>query len=149
MRILSLIGFALLALAGSPAAAQRSDQLVPRGDSVTRAEIGRILAADNVDVSQLSPRQVADSIRAIPRGRAPDDFWTTYQAHVRAWESMAAAAERLERLANAKPSLQADAMGEMAEAQAAIESTFDEVERIARSYGVGMPAPPGTPLPTT
>ena len=149
MRILSLIGFALLALAGAPTAAQPAGQAVTRGDAATRLEIERILNADNVDVSQLTPRQVADSIRAIPRGRAPDDFWTTYQAHVRAWEAMAAATERLERLANAKPRLQADAIEDASEAQVAIESTFDEVERVARSYGVGMPAPPGTPLPTT
>ena len=149
MRILSFIGFALLALAGVPAAAQPTEQGVVRGDAVTRSEIARILAADNVDVGQLSPRQVAASIRAIPRGRAPEDFWTTYQTHVRAWEAMATATERLERLANAKPRLQADAIQDVSEAQAAIESTFDEVERVARSYGVDMPVPPGTPLPTT
>jgi hypothetical protein len=149
MRILSIIGFALLALAGAPAAAQPSNQAVARGDAVTRGEIGRILAADNVDIRGFSPRQVATMIRAIPRGRAPSDFWTAYQAHVRAWEATAAATERMERLANAKPILQADAAADLAEANDGIESTFAEVERIARSYGVDMPVPPGTPLPTT
>ena len=153
MRNLKLAGVMLTALLAAPAAAQPAqapgDQVIVRGDAVTRMEIERILNADNVDTSQLTPRQVADTIQAIRRGRAPDDFWTAYQAHVRAWATMAAASERLERLANAKASLQADAMADMTEAQAAIESTFDEVERIAGSYGAAMPAPPGTPLPTT
>ncbi len=120
-----------------------------RGNAVTRMEIERILAADNVDTSQLTPREVADAIRAIPRGRAPQDFWTAYQAHVGAWAAMADAAERLEELADAKPSRQAAALADLERAQTAIESTFDEVERIARSYGAAMPVPPGTPLPRT
>lgn len=149
MRILSLIGFALLVLAGAPAAAQPSDPTVMRGDAVTRAEIGRILAADNVDVRGLSPLQIFDRIRAIPRGRAPNEFWTAYQAHVRAWEAAAVATERMERLASAKPILRTDAATDVAEAYEAVESTFSEVERVARSYGVDMPVPPGTTLPTT
>lgn len=149
MRILPLIGFALLALTGVPVAAQPSDQAVIRGNAVTRSEIGRILAADNVDVRGLSPRQVFDKIRAVPRGRAPNEFWTAYQAHVRAWEAAAAATERMERLANAKPILRTDAATDLAEAYEAVESTFNEVERVARGYGVDMPVPPGTALPTT
>ena len=149
MRILSLIGFALLALAGATAAAQPSGQAVTRGDAATRTEIERILNADNVDVSQLTPRQVADSIRAIPRGRAPDDFWTTYQAHVRAWNRFATAQERAQRLTSAKPRIIEPIVDEMVAAQREVESTFDEVERVARSYGVAMPTPAGTPLPTT
>ena len=153
MRNLKLAGVALIALLAAPATAQPeqapTDQVIVRGNAVTRMEIERILNADNVDTGRLTPRQVADTIRAIPRGRAPGDFWTAYQAHVRAWQAMATAFERLERLANAKPSLQADAMADLAEAQAGIESTFDEVERIAVRYGVAMPVPPGTPLPTT
>ena len=149
MRILTLIGFALLALTGAPTAAQPTDQSVGRGDAVTRSEIARILAADNVDVGQLTSRQIADRIRAIPRGRAPDDFWTAYQAHVRAWERFATVQERAQRLSSAKPALIERIANELAEANGAIESTFDEVERVARSYGVDMPVPPGTPLPTT
>ena len=143
MRILSSIGLALLALLTAPAVAQPSDQLVVRGDAAIRVEIERILNADNVDTGVLSPRQVANAIRAIPRGGAPTAFWTAYQAHVRAWETMAAATERLERLAYAKPCLRVDAMGDVAEAQADISSTFDEVERIARRYGAALPTPPG------
>ena len=48
-----------------------------------------------------------------------------------AWAAMATASERLERPANAKPSLQADAMAGMVDARAEIESGFDEIERIA------------------
>jgi hypothetical protein len=115
------------------AAAQAPD-IVVRGDAA-RMEIERIVRADNLDTSRLSPREVADAIAQIPRRRAPLDFWTAYRAHGLAWQRLADATDA----ARGRPARgQLDAVVAQEEA---IDSTFDEVERIARRYGVRMPVP--------
>ena len=83
-----LAALALLSLPLPAAAAAQAPDIVVRGD-VQRREIERILRADNVDTSRLGARAVAEAIADIGRGRAPDDFWRAYQAHVRAWERLA------------------------------------------------------------
>jgi hypothetical protein len=134
---MSLVRLAAMALLAIPAlsmtgtvAAQGSD-IVVRGD-VARKEIERILDADNVDTSQLDAREVAEAIGSIERGRAPDDFWAAYQAHVTAWNRLAEASGSLEQTL----------------AEQGIEASFDEVERIARLYGARLPTPPWRILPT-
>jgi hypothetical protein len=141
MRFLKLALLALPALS-LPAivAAQGSDIIVEGG--VKQAEIERILAADNVDTSKLSEREVADAIRRVKRGRAPQDFWLAYRAHVLAWERLADAVEGAGREG---PRFKAK---EVVRAEQAIEATFDEVERIARSYGARLPTPPWAIPPT-
>ena len=131
MRWVRLAALALLAVPLPAAVAAQDAEIVVRGD-VARIEIERILEADNVDTSRLSAREVADAMAGIGRGRVPEDFWAAYQAHVAAWNRLAGAAASLER----------------ALAEQAIESSFDEVERIARRYGARLPAPPWKVLPT-
>ena len=113
-----------------------------RGTEEERSEIARILEADNLDAGSLTPREVASQIAAIPRGRAPEDFWSAYQEHVRAWRLAAEAQAKLEDLADGKRGGSEQVMAEADEALSAIETTFSEVERIAASYGVPMPTPP-------
>jgi hypothetical protein len=144
MRIVRIIAPALLALLAVPAAA---DPIAAHDEQESiretgRQEIARILAADNVDASRLSTRQVATAIRAIPRGAAPDDFWTAYQAHVRAWERAADAEERAMNMVGAKPAEMEGAIAAFVAAQAEIAATFEQVRQIATGYGVEMPIPP-------
>ena len=126
---LVVILLAAAAPAGSSALAQ--SDVVVRAD-VAKAEIERILNADNLDTEAMDPREIADAIAASPRGRAPDDFWQAYQKHVDAWEDMAALTDG--------PDSGADDV-ELDSADRLINRTFDEVERIARSYGARMPMP--------
>lgn len=139
MRLIRLIVLALAALplVPAPAAVQERGTAV-RGESA-RTEIERILNADNVDSSRLNPREVADTIATIERGEAPDDFWEAYQVHVRAWERLADAYEQIQSQAG---STFIDGLDELQAAEDDIDVTFDEVERIARSYGARLPAPP-------
>jgi|GEM_PF-6840356 len=145
MRILRPIAAALLALLAAPAAGaaiaahQQADQA--RGTVAERQEIERILQADNLDTGRLTSRQVATTIRGIRRGGAPEDFWAAYQAHVRAWERAADAEEKAVGLMAEKSAELERAVADYLEAEAAIETTFEEVERIARSYGAALPAP--------
>jgi hypothetical protein len=131
MRLAGLAALALLALPVPAAAAAQGAEIVVRGD-VARTEIERILDEDNVDTSRLSAGEVAQAIRGIRRGRAPDDFWRAYQAHVAAWIRLAQASESLEETL----------------AEQAIDSSFDEVERISRLYHARLPTPPWKVLPT-
>jgi hypothetical protein len=124
MRLVRLAALAFLALQ-TPAVAAQNNDIVVRGD-VARTEIERILDSDNLDTSRLDAAEVAEAMSAIQRGRAPDDFWTAYQAHVAAWK----------RLAHATGSL------EQALAEQAIDASFDEVERIARRHRARLPVPP-------
>lgn len=139
MRLIRLIVLALAALplVPAPAATQERGTAV-RGES-PRTEIERILNADNVDSSRLNPREVADTIATIERGEAPDDFWEAYQVHVRAWERFADAYDQVQGQAG---STFIDGLDELQAAEDDIDVTFDEVERIARSYGARLPAPP-------
>jgi hypothetical protein len=137
--ILRLLALALAALL-VPAQACAQEPGAAAGDDAARTEIERILNADNLDTNRLSPRDVADSIAQIERGRAPQDFWAAYQLHVRAWSRLADAYERAQRQQG--ESTFADGMEEVETAADAIETTFDEVERIARRYGARLPIPP-------
>jgi hypothetical protein len=143
MRVIRLALLALLALPLPAAASAPESDIVVRGD-VSRVEIERILAADNVDTSQLSEREVADAIASVRRGRAPEDFWTAYRAHVLAWERFADAVEKARR-EEGESRFEAE---DLRKAEQGIEATFDEVERIARAYGARLPTPPWAILPT-
>lgn len=140
MRIVSLTALALIALA-APAAAQQA----PSGDIVVqgtaaRQEIERILREDSVTSSQPTPREVAETMAAIARGRAPEDFWTAYQTHVQAWQRYAQAVEQSPQQQQGESTFSGE--GEAGEAQQSIQTTFAEVERIARRYGARLPATP-------
>ena len=142
MTILRLWLLALVALVGlvAPAAAPaQAPDIVVRADAA-RAEIERILDADNLDTGRLSPREVADTIAAIARGNAPEDFWNAYRLHVQAWQALASAVERAQG-GNGESAF-AEERDALAQAEAAIGTTFDEVERIARSYHARLPHPP-------
>src|SRR5437763_3022659 len=97
--------------------------------SVFRAEIERILRSDNLDTLAGRSREVADIMARIPRGRAPADFWQSYQRHVDAWQRFAEASDS-----------GAD-QDELIAEERKLNSTFDDVERIARRYGARMPQP--------
>ena len=125
MKSLLAAAFALAALA-TPAAAQEPEIIVEA--PVHRLEIERILEADNLDLASLSPREVAETMARIPKGRAPDEFWARYQGHVRAWQWYAALASTAG--VNGHDVLEAEAM---------VNATFDDVERIAQSYGARLP----------
>ena len=130
----------LCALIGSVAAAHAStqDEVIVVQANVAQKEIERILDLDNLEVELLPPREVAAAMSAIPRGRAPHDFWIAYQAHVRAWQRYASATGSS---LNSSSGLSRDDAARRAEARLAIDSTFDEVERIARGYGAKLPFP--------
>jgi hypothetical protein len=141
MRFVRLALLALLALPmPSGTIAQEPDIVVKGG--VQRAEIERILAADNVDTSRLSEREVADIVAQVERGRAPQDFWLAYRAHVSAWERLA---DAVERASQAESRFKAE---ELVRAEQSIDATFDEVERIARAYGARLPIPVWSIPPT-
>ena len=135
MRLLRLALLAFLALPMPAGAVAREPDIVVHG-GVERAEIERILAADNVDTSRLSEREVADIIGRVERGRAPRDFWLAYRAHVLAWERLADAVEKAGGMGAGRSDGE-----ELVKAGQAIDATFDEVERIARSYGARLPTP--------
>ena len=141
MRFERLALLALLALPVTASATAPEPDIVVRG-GVERSEIERILAADNVDTSRLSERDVADIVARIERGRAPKDFWLAYRAHVLAWERLA---DAVERASQGESLLKAE---EVVKAEQAIDSTFDEVERIARAYGARLPTPVWSIPPT-
>ena len=128
----------VLAALQAPVAAPAQDQdIVVRAD-VSRAEIERILNADNLDTFRLSPREVVEAMTGIPRGRAPGDFWNAYQQHVRAWQNLATVVERVQARQQESTVFEDP---ELVSAEAAISTTFDEVERVARSYRARIPPP--------
>jgi hypothetical protein len=160
MRIVAPALTALIALAAVPAIAgqlprqgedqegalQRREQ--PQQDVVVtaataRAEIERILNEDNLGGRRLTPRETAETMAGIARGRAPQDFWAAYQLHVQAWQRYAAA---LEQAGPQQGESTFGPDGGAAEAEQAITTTFNEVERIAVRYGARLPAPPVNPL---
>jgi hypothetical protein len=120
----------------TPAKEPEHEEIVVKA-SLARAEIERILRADNLDTANTNPGILADAMGRIRRGKAPIDFWNSYQSHVRAWELFADVA------GNAQ-SDQREAIA----AERAINSTFDEVERIALRYGARMPKSVLIPKPT-
>lgn len=139
MRFSRLVMGALLALLALPAIAAQGDDVVVYA-SPARFEIERILVADNLDTEALGPRIVANAIAGIARGRAPDDFWRAYQLHVRAWQQLADADDRARNVRDDPTSLEQRAAA-VAIAERRIETSFDDVERIARRYGARLPAP--------
>lgn len=143
MRIGGLVALALMAVAAPAMAQAPSGDIVVQG-SAARQEIERILREDSLTSSRPSPREVAETMAEIARGRAPEDFWTAYQTHVQAWQRYAAAVEQSpEQQQQGESTFGAE--GEAGEAQQAIETTFVEVERIARRYGARLPAAPIDP----
>ena len=147
MRIVRPVLIAALALAATPLAAQEPSanqqaepEVVVRGETARR-EIERILREDSLTSSQPTPREVADTMAVISRGSAPQDFWTAYQTHVQAWQRYAQLVEQ----GGQQPAESSFAPEGAAEAQTAIETTFTEVERIARRYGARLPAAPVDP----
>ncbi|GAA4002009.1 hypothetical protein [Sphingomonas humi] len=119
-------------------AAAEPDIVVSRSAAIPSIE--RILAADNLDIEALSPREVAAAMAGIKRGAAPAAFWQAYQAHVRAWTSYA---DAIDAVAARPPGEPAPASAEWAvgTARTAINATFDEVERQARHQGARLPLP--------
>ena len=146
MRLFRSIAPALLAVLAVPAGAgpiaAHGEQKIERGEEQERHEIARILAADNVDASRLSAREVATAIAAIPRGEAPEEFWQAYQAHVLAWESKAAAEDWIRSLKSSDRIAIERALGDLIAAEEAISATFARIRQIATDYGVAMPIPP-------
>lgn len=118
------------------AAAQKVDVTVYAAPA--RFEIERILATDNLDTGALESRVVAEAMVAIARGRAPNDFWSAYQAHVAAWQHFAAVEGRAKIVQDDVTSID-DTAAALASAKRQIETTFDEVERVARRYGARIP----------
>ena len=135
MRFAATALFAMLVLLPQEALSVQDGDIVVRAD-LGRAEIERILALDNLDTLSRSPRDVADTMASIRRGRAPTDFWLAYLAHVRAWQRFASATETSD-------------WNERLVAERAIDDSFDEVERIARRYGARLPTPARQSRPPT
>lgn len=102
--------------------------------SAARPAIQRILDADNLDVETLPAAEVAARMAAIPRGAAPADFWVAYRQHVRAWSDFAEA--RVKAQAG-----QVQDQWAIGDARVRINLTFEEVETIARAYGISTPIP--------
>jgi hypothetical protein len=123
---------------------QQEEEIVVNGETA-RVEIERILNEDNLDGNRLSPREIAETMAGIARGRAPQDFWAAYQLHVQAWERFASVMEQTGRTQGQGES-NFGPEGDGAEAEQAISTTFAEVERIARRYGARLPAPRVNPL---
>ena len=121
--MLSLVSIAIaIACAAAPASAQATDNEIVVRSVSSRAEIQRILDADNVDTLNLDTRSVADGMALIERGRAPEDFWAAYQTHVRAWEKLADAEDQARIMAQ-DPGKMPEATALVAEAQEQIEAT--------------------------
>ncbi len=123
-----MLGLLLLTLVAQAAPVTAEEPEIVVEAPLHRLEIERILEADNLDVDRMSPRKVAEAMASIPKGRAPDEFWARYQGHVRAWQWYAA--------------LKDDARvhgHDVLEAEALVNATFDDVERIAESYGARLP----------
>lgn len=139
---MSLVRFAILALlaAVTPALAAAQEQEIVVEAEAHRAAIERILEADNLDTARMTPREVVEAMGGIERGHAPEDFWNAYQAHLRAWERFAGLVEQVQRQYG--ESTFVEGMEELAEAEDAVNATFDSVERIARRYGARIPVAP-------
>jgi hypothetical protein len=128
------------AAAALPPTIAQSEEVVVRA-SAARPAIERILNADNLDLDRLSMREVADTMDQIPRGRAPLDFWLAYRAHVRAWQDYADARDRGRGASPTDIDRTPDGTA-VSDARRRINTTFDEVEEIARRYGARLPAAP-------
>ena len=134
-----LCGLAILVAA--PGHSDPATEIIVR-NSAARPAIERILNADNLDVDRLSPREVADTMAEIARGRAPSDFWAAYQRHVRAWQDYADARDAARVLTSPTDIDHRPDGAAIEDARNRINSTFDVVEAIARSYDARIPASP-------
>src|SRR6185436_1858086 len=91
--------------------------------------------ADNLDTAAMDPQDVADALAAIPRGRAPEDFWQAYQEHVDAWMRLA------DLIGGGDPIEEGVPSDALEDAGWAISLTFGQVELVALSYGAKIPLP--------
>lgn len=132
-----LLATLLLLASPHPVHALGSAPVVVRG-SRARPAIERILKADNMRVDLLSPAEVAARMEEIEQGAAPDDFWTAYLAHVRAWRAYATAIARSRRADPRDPDKRASLA--VAEARVAINRSFDVVEEQARKHNARIPS---------
>jgi hypothetical protein len=142
MSIRAMIGRLLCGLAiliSPPLHSEPAADVVVQNRAATPA-IERILNADNLDVERLSPREVADTMAEIPRGRAPNDFWTAYQLHVRAWQDYADARDAARVMTSPTDIDHRPDGAAIEDARKRINSTFDQVEAIARRYHARIPA---------
>jgi hypothetical protein len=130
---------ALAILGSGPLRSEPVTEVVVQNSAAVPA-IERILNADNLDVARLSPREVADAMAEIPRGRAPDDFWTAYQLHVRAWQDYADARDAARVITSPTDIDHRPDGAAIEDARKRINSTFDEVETIARRYHARIPS---------
>jgi hypothetical protein len=137
MRWTGMLVLTLLAPIPPHALRAQEAEIVVRGESA-RIEIERILEADNVDTSRLGSSEVVEAMERIERGRAPDDFWAAYRAHVLAWIRLAGLEAATRRRTESRPE---DGQALIA-AEEATGATFDEVERIARRHRARLPRPP-------
>jgi hypothetical protein len=135
-----LLPFLLLATQPQdlPAAQPDEPEVTVRANAA-RPAIERILQADNLDVDNLPPHEVAETMAAIPRGQAPLNFWVAYQAHVQAWQDYADAKNR-SRGASATDIDRVPNGAAITKARRRINHSFDLVKAIARRYGARMPA---------
>jgi len=138
MRTTGIIVLAFAALAAPAAAVAQDQEVVVRGETA-RAEIERILEADNLDTARLDPSEVVEIMAGIARGGAPEDFWDAYQQHVLAWARLAEVVSRVRQHQN--DAAITDGQDELPAAAASIGTTFNEVERIARLYHAQLPRP--------
>jgi hypothetical protein len=142
MSIRSMIGRLLCGLAifaSEPLHAEPVTEVVVQNSAAGPA-IERILNADNLDTDRLSPREVADTMSEIPRGRAPGDFWTAYQLHVRAWQDYADARDAARVMTSPTDIDHRPDGAAIEDARKRINSTFDLVEEIAHRYHARIPA---------
>ena len=130
----SLVLILMTPMASAAYAAPAPAEIAGHAD-VARAEIERILNADNLDRQAMNPQAIADALAAIPRGRAPEDFWQAYQEHVEAWMRLA---ELTESGPIDEEGIPFDALQN---AGFAISLTYGQVQLIALSYGAKMPMP--------
>lgn len=128
------LAVALLIVAPAPTGQQQ----VTVAASAARPAIMRILEADNLDVEALAASEVAARMGEITQGAAPREFWTAYQAHVRAWADYARAKAKM-RGADALTGPSLEEAGAVVAARGRINATFDAVEAIARRFGAWPP----------
>ena len=131
-----IVAISLGLLAPATATAQSESKASTR--SAVSIEIERILMADNVDVSSLSSRGVADAIAQVARGDAPHDFWRAYRAHVLAWQRLADIEERAQSVPPGFAAM-ANFAAELDQANREVEASFQKVTRIAEEHGARLP----------
>lgn len=133
-----LLAMMLLAFQPADSAPRSVTEVIVVRQSAARPAIERILRADNIDVEELPPQEVAARMEEIVRGAAPAAFWAAYQAHVGAWRAYADATSRSRNRDPRDDDRSVDGAA-IASARARINVTFDRVQAIAAGYGVRVP----------